>query len=233
MNKLKNVFSAIVFTFGLVATSIAQAETIKIGVSFRMLSDVGYKHGELITDTVAKWNKEGTINGQKIDLTLYNDECKSEKGVANATKLAYQDKVHVIIGSSCSSVTLPMVPVTEKAKVPQIIPHSTNADITKKGSEYIFRVPVSSRFYKIVQGKFTAENQGTKIAYIYGPDAAGKDFALSLADYMRENYNVEPTYMVQSGEKETDFRSYLTKAKATNPEVLVISALLDLSLIHI
>jgi len=53
MNKLKNVFSAIIFTFGLVATSIAQAETIKIGVSFRMLSDVGYKHGELITDTVA------------------------------------------------------------------------------------------------------------------------------------------------------------------------------------
>jgi branched-chain amino acid transport system substrate-binding protein len=33
--------------------------------------------------------------------------------------------------------------------------------------------------------------------------------------------------MVQSGEKETDFRSYLTKAKATNPEVLVISALMD------
>ena len=137
MNKLKFVFSAIVFSAGLVITTLAHAETIKIGVSFRMLSDVGYKHGELITDTVAKWNKEGTINGQKIDLTLYNDECKSEKGVANATKLAYQDKVHVIIGSSCSSVTLPMVPVSAKAKVPQIIPHSTNADITKKGSEYI------------------------------------------------------------------------------------------------
>ncbi len=227
MKKIKILTSSIVLSLGLLITSYAEAATIKIGVSFRMLSDVGYKHGELITDTVAEWNKKGTINGQKIDLTLYNDECKSEKGVANATKLAYQDKVHVIIGSSCSSVTLPMVPVTEKAKVPQIIPHSTNADITKSGSEYIFRVPVSSRFYKIVQGKFTAENQGTKIAYIYGPDAAGKDFALSMQAFMKENYGVDPLYSVQSGEKETDFRSYLTKAKATNPEVLVISALLD------
>ncbi len=227
MKKIKVLTSSIVLSLGLLITSYAEAATIKIGVSFRMLSDVGYKHGELITDTVAEWNKKGTINGQKIDLTLYNDECKSEKGVANATKLAYQDKVHVIIGSSCSSVTLPMVPVTEKAKVPQIIPHSTNADITKSGSEYIFRVPVSSRFYKIVQGKFTAENQGTKIAYIYGPDAAGKDFALSMQAFMKENYGVDPLYSVQSGEKETDFRSYLTKAKATNPEVLVISALLD------
>ena len=83
--------------------------------------------------------------------------------MANATKLAYQDKVHVIIGSSCSSVTLPMVPVITKAKVPQIIPHSTSSKITMQGSEYIFRVPVSSRFYKLVQGKFTAEQQGDSI----------------------------------------------------------------------
>ena len=227
MKKINIIFSSLLLAASLLVTSVAQAKDIKIGVSFRMLSDVGYKHGELIQDTVAEWNSSGGINGKKVDLILYNDECKSEKGVANATKLAYQDNVHVIIGSSCSSVTLPMVPVTEKAKVPQIIPHSTNADITKKGSEYIFRVPVSSRFYKIVQGKYTAENQGTKIAYIYGPDAAGKDFALSMQAYMKENYGVDPLYSVQSGEKETDFRSYLTKAKATNPEVLVISALMD------
>ena len=80
----------------------ADGHAIKIGVSFRMLSDVGYKHGELIKDTVAEWNEAGGINGHPIELTLYNDECKSEKGVANATKLAYEDKVHVIIGSSCS-----------------------------------------------------------------------------------------------------------------------------------
>ena len=34
MNKLKFVFSAIVFSAGLVITTLAQAETIKIGVSF-------------------------------------------------------------------------------------------------------------------------------------------------------------------------------------------------------
>ena len=137
MKKLNTIFSSLVFAASLLISSLAQAENIKIGVSFRMLSDVGYKHGMLIEDTVKQWNAEGGINGKKIDLTLYNDECKSEKGVANATKLAYQDKVHVIIGSSCSSVTLPMVPVITKAKVPQIIPHSTSSKITMTGSEYI------------------------------------------------------------------------------------------------
>ena len=111
MKKINIIFSSLVLAVSLLVTSIAQAKDIKIGVSFRMLSDVGYKHGELIQDTVAEWNAAGGINGKKVDLILYNDECKSEKGVANATKLAYQDNVHVIIGSSCSSVTLPMVPV--------------------------------------------------------------------------------------------------------------------------
>ena len=46
MKKLKVIFSTLVFTAGLALSSIAQANDIKIGVSFRMLSDVGYKHGE-------------------------------------------------------------------------------------------------------------------------------------------------------------------------------------------
>ena len=60
----------------------------KICFSFRMLSDVGYKHGELIQDTVAEWNAAGGINGKNVDFILYNDESKSEKAQANSTKLA-------------------------------------------------------------------------------------------------------------------------------------------------
>ena len=226
MKKIQIIFSSVLFAGSLLITSLAQAD-IKIGVSFRMLSDVGYKHGELIKDTVEEWNSAGGINGEKVDLILYNDECKSEKGVANATKLAYQDKVHVIIGSSCSSVTMPMVPVITKAGVPQIIPHSTSSKITLTGSEYIFRVPVSSRFYKIVQGKFTAENSGKKIAYIYVPDQASSDFAKSMIKFMKDEYGVDPVYEAQAGEKETDFRSYLLKAKATNPDAILCSGLVD------
>jgi branched-chain amino acid transport system substrate-binding protein len=227
MKKLQIIFSSLVFAGSLIISTFAQAENIKIGVSFRMLSDVGYKHGELITDTVKEWNSTGGINGNQVDLILYNDECKSEKGVANATKLAYEDKVHVIIGSSCSSVTMPMVPVITKAKVPQIIPHSTSSKITLQGSEWIFRVPVSSRFYKIVQAKFTVENAGKKIAHIYVPDQASMDFSKSMIEYVKNEYGVDPVYEVQAGEKETDFRSYLLKAKATNPDALVCSGLVD------
>ena len=85
MKKINLIFSSLILALSLVITSVAQAKNIKIGVSFRMLSDVGYKHGELIKDTVKSWNDSGGINGRMVELILYNDECKSEKGVANAT----------------------------------------------------------------------------------------------------------------------------------------------------
>ena len=209
------------------ASAVLAADPIKIGVSIRMISDVGFKIGSMIEDEFAKINSEGGINGSQVELVFLNDECKSEKGVANANKLAYQDKVLLIVGSSCSSVTLPMVDVATQAKVPQITPHSTNPQITQKSSEWIFRVPVSGRFYKGVQAEYLANNVGKHIAYIYASDAAGKAFAEDMIEYMRTNYNVEPAYVVQVQEKEIDFRSVLLKAKESNPDALVLSALVD------
>ena len=48
MKKINIIFSSLLLAVSLLVTSVAQAKDIKIGVSFRMLSDVGYKHGELI-----------------------------------------------------------------------------------------------------------------------------------------------------------------------------------------
>ena len=73
MKKINIIFSSLLLAASLLVTSVAQAKDIKIGVSFRMLSDVGYKHGELIQDTVEEWNSSGGINGKKVDLILYND----------------------------------------------------------------------------------------------------------------------------------------------------------------
>ena len=46
MKKINIIFSSLLLAVSLLVTSVAQAKDIKIGVSFRMLSDVGYKHGE-------------------------------------------------------------------------------------------------------------------------------------------------------------------------------------------
>ncbi len=43
MKKINIIFSSLLLAASLLVTSVAQAKDIKIGVSFRMLSDVGYR----------------------------------------------------------------------------------------------------------------------------------------------------------------------------------------------
>ncbi len=205
--------------------SVAQAGEIRIGATMRMISENGQKYGQMMQDEFDAINAAGGINGNTIKLTLLNDECKSDKGVANANKFAHQENVHLLIGSTCSSVSLPIVDVTAQAELPQIIPHSTNHEITQKGSEWVFRVPISARFYKGVVAKYICENIGKNVAYVYAADAAAVSDAEGLQEQMRSQCGAEPVYSAQVQEKEIDFRSHMLKVKALNPDVLFIAAL--------
>ena len=192
MKLLNKLFVGVVTTgVGLAATATF-AEDIRVGITMRMVSENGQAYGQMMMDEIKGINEAGGINGNMIKATLMNDECKSDKGVANANKLVFQEKVHLLIGSSCSSVTLPIVDVTAKAEVPQLVPHSTNSKITQKGSEWVFRVPVSGRYYGGVNAKYVGENIGTKIAYICAADAASVGDCANMEKQMEARFGVKP-----------------------------------------
>lgn len=211
----------------LTAPALAQDKTIRIGISLRMMVESGMAYGDIAKSELEAVNAKGGINGAKIEVILLDDECKPDKGIANVNRFISQNKVHLIIGSTCSSVTMPMVDVTARDQVPQIVPQSTNSSITQKGSEWIFRVSVSERFYAGVYGKYLGEQVGKKIAYLYTTDGAGIAFVKQLQDYMKKNYNADPVYEAQMQETDLDFRSHLLKIKSLNPEILAIAGQAD------
>jgi branched-chain amino acid transport system substrate-binding protein len=221
------------FLAGLVAggfvlsATAALADEIRVGITMRMVSENGQKYGQMVMDEIGLINEAGGINGHQIKATLMNDECKSDKGVANANKLIFQDKVHLLVGSTCSSVSLPIVDVTAKAGVAQLIPHSTNGKITQKGSEWVFRVPVSGRYYGGVAAKYVGENIGKKIAYICAADAASVNDCAAMQEQMRKQFGAEPAYVADVQEKEVDFRSHMQKIKTANVDGIMVAALAE------
>jgi len=213
---------------GAIATpALAQDGVIRIGITLRMVVENGLKYGQMTKDEFEAVNAAGGIKGKKIEVILLDDECKPDKGIANVNRFIHQHKVHLVLGTTCSSVSLPMVDVTAKEEVPQIIPHSTNSTITKKGSAWVFRTSVSERFYASVHAKYLSENVGKKVAYLYTTDSAGISFAKDYMTYMRKTYNIEPLYEAQMQETDLDFRAHLLKIKSVNPEVLAIGGQLD------
>ena len=228
MRKLKTSLIMVAVTTALIAVNSASlAGTIRIGATMRMVSENGQKYGQMVQDEFDIINETGGINGNKIELTLLNDECKSDKGVANANKFVHERKVHLIIGSTCSSVSLPIVDVTAKAGVPQIIPHSTNAKITQKGSAWVFRVPVSGRYYAGVNAKYVGENIGKKIAYICAADAASQNDCEAMQKQMKSQFGSEAAYVAQVQEKEVDFRTHMLKIRSVKVDGIMVAALAE------
>ena len=221
---VRNAVAACAAASLLAVSAAASAGVIKVGVSLRMKTETGEKYGQMVVDEFEAINAAGGVSGHTFEVKLLNDECKSDIGVANATKFAYQDNVHLFIGSSCSSVSLPIVDVLHKAGVPMLIPHSTNYKITLKGSPWVFRVPISSRFSAAAAAKYTAENIGTKIAYIWASDAASQADAQKFYEYIETYHGEPPVYAEQFQEGELDLRAHLLKIKALGPEALMISA---------
>lgn len=222
------ILPAAALALGLAAgPAAAQDGVIRIGVTLRMIVENGIKYGQMTKDELEAVNATGGINGKKVEVILLDDECKPDKGVANVNRFIHQHKVHLVLGSTCSSVTMPLVDITAKEEVPQIVPHSTNANITKKGSAWVFRTAVSERFYASVHAKFLSENVGKKVAYLYTTDGAGIGFTKDYQAFMKKTYNAEPVYEAQMQETDLDFRSHLLKIKSMNPDVLAIGGQLD------
>jgi ABC-type branched-subunit amino acid transport system substrate-binding protein len=143
-----------------IASAHAEDGVIRIGVTLRMIVENGIKYGQMTKDELEGVNASGGINGHKVEVILLDDECKPDKGIANVNRFIHQSKVHLVMGSTCSSVSLPMVDITAKEEVPQIVPHSNNTNVTKKGSAWVFRTSVSERFYASVHAKYLSENVG-------------------------------------------------------------------------
>jgi branched-chain amino acid transport system substrate-binding protein len=227
MNIMKSTFASLLVGGVALASTAAFAGDIRVGITMRMVSENGQKYGQMMMDEIKSINDSGGINGNMIKATLMNDECKSDKGVANANKLIFQEKVHMLIGSTCSSVSLPIVDVTAKAGVAQLIPHSTNAKITQKGSEWVFRVPVSGRYYGGVNAKYVGDNIGTKIAYICAADAASVNDCAAMQGQIKKQFGADPAYIADVQEKEVDFRSHMQKIKSMNVDGIMVAALAE------
>ena len=220
--------AAVVFaaTLGAPVPVAADSGVLKLGLTFWFRGEYGYKNWKTIEARFEEINAAGGINGRKVEITAYDSECKPNVGVDNITKLAHETKVLLIMGAGCSAVTLATMPISTKAKVPQITPMSTNRKITEQGSDWIFRISVSDRFYSQAMGEYIYHNLGKKVAYVYATDAAGFGFTKGVMSYLKDTYGLEPLVDEVFQEKSVDVRPQLLKAKASKPEVLLISGLM-------
>ncbi len=171
---------------------------------------------------VSEINAAGGIDGKKLKVVTYDDEGKSDVALSVAKKLANEDHPAVVVGEVASTLSITAAPVFNQAKIPMISPSSTAPKVTQLGP-YIFRVCFIDPFQGYVAAKFTTTNLKAKTAAVMTDQAS--DYSRGLADVFTKDFAqlggkiVDTETYVKS---DVDFKSALTKIKATNPDVIYI-----------
>jgi len=202
-----------------------EEEVIKIGaildLSGPAVSDnLKIKKGiELAVDEI---NSEGGINGRKVEISWEDDKCDAKEGVSAIHKMLSLYKFPVIIGGSCSSVTLAIAPIVKENKIVLVSPYSTNPQLTDAG-DYVFRTVPSDIFEAGLEAEFAVKNLGLeRVGILYVNNDYGKGLADIFSSQIEElggEVLIKEPYNLDS----SDFRSHLVKIKNKNPELIYIA----------
>ena len=104
---------------------------------------------------VEQINTAGGINGDMLELVVYDDQASPKESVPIAQKLIESDNVVAAVSGSYSGATRAAAGIFQESGVPYISAYAIHPDITRAG-DYVFR----TSFVGEVQGRAGAKLAG-------------------------------------------------------------------------
>jgi len=171
---------------------------------------------------VEKVNSSGGINGNKIELIVYDDRHNPKESVAIANKLIEKDKVVAVVSGSYSMPTRVTAPIFNKAGIPMVAGYAVDPSITRAG-KYIFR----NGFLGEVEGKAAGEVavnllKAKKIAMFTIDNDYGRAISKGFRERVKK-FGGKVVYEHAFAIGTKDFSAMLTKVKELSPDLLFIS----------
>lgn len=210
-----------------------EGDTVKIGF-IGPLSGEAAAYGEPMRQgaelAVEQINKAGGIKGKPLEIIYEDGKCTGKDAVSAAQKLVSVDKVKFIVGAGCSGETIAIAPIVEPAKVLIISPVSSNAAISTMG-DYIFRNhPSDNDAGTMLANLIIAQTNKTAVI------SENTDYAQGIRKVFTENYTkaggqlaIDEAFNTGT----TDFRSFLSKVKASGVTTIFIDAQTETSFLQI
>ncbi len=166
-------------------------------------------------------NANGGVLGEKLGLSIGDDQCDPKQAVAVANKLVTQG-VAMVAGHICSDATIAASKVYQEEGVIMITPTATSPKLTDEGGASIFRVAGRDDEQSAVLGEFLAEKfAGKRVAFIHDKTAYGKGLAEATRDAARRG-GLEAIIFEAYSAGEKDYTALVTRLKEAGIDVLFI-----------
>lgn len=207
----------------------AQAADIKIGVA-EALSGGAAQYGAAIRNgfelAAEEINAAGGVNGNKLQLIVEDEQGKKEEAINVFKKLIFQDKVLMVFGPTLSNSAQAADPIAQASKIVAFGTSNTADGITSIGN-YVFRNSVTEADVLPETLAVAARHANIKkVAVLYGNDDVFTKSGYDNFKKALEDAKIAVTTTETFAKGDVDFKAQLTKIKATNPDAIVLSALL-------
>lgn len=212
-------------------TQGATAKEIKVGtiaVQSGVLSFIGQPYVAGMKAHFDMINEQGGVYGRKIKLIVKDDEFKTDKAIAAVEELIEVDKVFAIVGQLGTPGVKATAITVKEAGIPSVYFGTGEDSVTRMGENFF---PVQPSY--VTEGKlmaqYVAKNaKAKKIVVLYQNDAVGRQGlqgieaglkAMKLTSLLPSNGKIA------FGSADKDFTAQIQKAKALNPDFIIIYGL--------
>ncbi|MBR1122695.1 ABC transporter substrate-binding protein [Bradyrhizobium lablabi] len=205
----------------LLLASAANAD-IKVGIVVSG-SGPGSALGQPQLRTIAALPKE--IGGEKIVYISLDDESDTTKGVQNARRLVIQDGVDILIGSSLTPVTMPMLDVAMESKTPLISLAAATAIVQPMDDrrKWAFKVVPNDDLMAGAILKHIAKSGVKTLGYVGVSDGYGEGYYKEVARLAPTLGLTVTTHEVYA-RADTSVTGQALKVLATNPDAVFIAS---------
>ncbi len=168
----------------------------------------------------------GKKQGVKYDLKIEDDQTDPKQGITVFEGFVNDGK-SVIIGPTLSNTAFQAQPIAQEGKTPVLAISNTASGITAQG-DYIFRDSLTEAqvIPQTIKKAKSSFNLG-KVIVMYSNDDAFTESGFKVMEQALKDEGVQVIETITFSKADTDFRALLAKAKAANPDALVVSALIE------
>jgi len=222
--KLQNIAVAAGIALAVMAAP-ALAGSIKIGFNVPLTGFAAADGNSALIGAqlaVEQVNGAGGINGDMLELVVYDDQASPKESAPLAVKLITQDAVVAGISGSYSGATRAAATIYQEDATPYIAAYAVHPDITRAG-DYVFR----TSFMGEVQGRAGAKLIGgmmglKRVAMITLNNDFGKSLAAGFKD-QAASFGIEIVAEYEYSIKDREFGPIVSSVRADAPDAIYAS----------
>lgn len=217
---------SLIVSMNFISSTYAAPKTLKIGCTLPLNVGLGLESKKCLDVIVPDFNSRGgfTVGDQQyvIDMIIYDDGYKAEKGRAAVERLVYQDKVRFLVGQLASAPIVAGLSVTEANKV-VVICGGVSRKILDPKNRYTVRTSTVATFGAAFRGYMLRAHPDIKTEVSVGPDDETGRRMAKLDDKICAAYGMKKLKSVFFPRETEDYSGVGLEIARLNPGMVMIS----------